>query len=177
MLKVKLVVATLGLAMILPMAPTLRAQAPAAPIPLQILTAKKVFISNAGGALDPKLWSGGTAQPYNELYASIKSWEQYEIVATPENADIILQISYANPITEVIDHSLCVGNCAKYSPQFRLALLDPKTSIDLWTITEKLQAVDRNHRSADTNLVAAIGNLVADLKALTAQSASANVAK
>jgi hypothetical protein len=50
--------------------------------------------------------------------------------------------------------------------------LDPKTSIDLWTITEKLQEVDKNHRSLDTNLVAAIGNLVADLKTLTVQSAT-----
>ena len=67
MLKVRLAVASLGLAMILPAASTLFAQtasvAPAAPIPSQILTAKKVFISNAVSEIDPKIWSGGLAQP------------------------------------------------------------------------------------------------------------------
>ncbi len=171
MLKVRMVVVFLGLAILLPAASTLFAQAAtAAPIPSQILTAKKVFISNAVSEIDPKIWTGGAARPYNELYAAIKIWEQYEIVATPGNADIVLQISYANPVIEVFDH--CLGDCSRNSPQFRLVLLDPKTSIDLWTITEKLQEVDKNHRSLDTNLVAAIGNLVADLKTLTVQSAT-----
>jgi len=169
MLKLKLLVPFIGLAMI-PSA-VLPAQAPVAPLPAQILTAKKVFISNAVSEIDLKTWSGGSAQPYNEFYAAIQSWGHYEIVATPGNADLILRLGYFNPITGVIDHSLCVNNCAVYSPQIRLELLDPKTSIDLWTIAEKLPAVDKNHRSADANLVVAIGSLVSDLKVLTAQPA------
>jgi hypothetical protein len=52
MLKVRLVVMSLAIAMMLPLVSVLQAQAPAAPIPSQILTAKKVFISNAGAFID-----------------------------------------------------------------------------------------------------------------------------
>jgi len=102
MLKVRLVVASIGLAILLPATSTLFAQAasvaPAAPIPSQILTAKKVFISNAVSGIDPKIWSGGPAQPYNELYAAIKSWGRYELVGDPAAADLVFEQS-----TEVRD--------------------------------------------------------------------------
>ena len=78
MLKVRLAVASLGLAMILPAASTLLAQTasvmPAAPLPSQILTAKKVFISNA---------DAGTMDNYNQFYAAIKTWGRYELVSAP----------------------------------------------------------------------------------------------
>jgi hypothetical protein len=165
-----LAVAFLGIAVLFSTVPALIAQtteSPAAPRPSQIVSAKKVFISNAGG--DTVFWSGELDRPYNEFYAAIKSWGRYEIVLAPADADMILQISSSSPITGVIDHALCVSNCATYSPQFRLALLDSKTQIVLWAVTEKQQAVDKKHRSAEENFQDAIGKLVGDLKALTAQ--------
>jgi hypothetical protein len=174
MLKVRLAVVSLGLAILLPAATTLFAQttvqAPAAPIPAQILNAKKVFVANAGGGLDPKLWSEGPAQPYNELYATIKSSEQYQLAASTADADLVLQISYADPLTDV-GGTKDSGSVSSNTPQLKLALLDPKTGIVLWTFSEKTSTAHlvkgRDHALAD-----AINKLVSDLKALTAQPAA-----
>jgi hypothetical protein len=175
MLKTRFFVMSLVFAAMLSTNACLLAQATAAttaaPLPSQILTAKKVFISNAGG--NTVFWSGAITRPYNEFYAAIQNWGRYEIAAGPADADLVLQISYSDPITGVIDHTLCVSNCASYSPQFKLVLLDTKTQTVLWTFTEKLQAVDKKHRSAEDNFEDAIGKLVGDLKALTAQLAAA----
>ncbi len=166
MLKVRLAGATLGIAMIFCTIPALRAQAPTAPIPAQILTAKKVFISNAGGGLDPKLWSGGPAQPYNELYAAIRSSGQYQLVATPAEADLVLQISYADPLTDV-GGSKESGSVSSTTPQLKLVLLDPKTSIALWTLNGKTSTTHMQ-KGRDQALSDSIGTLVDNLKALTA---------
>ncbi len=58
-----------------------------APLPAQIFTAKKVFVSNGGGdTLD--YYSGGPDRAYNELYAALKGWRRYELVATPADAEL-----------------------------------------------------------------------------------------
>jgi len=47
-----------------------------APIPAQIVAAKKVFIANGGGddpGMPDPLFSGGSDRPYNQFYASLKS--------------------------------------------------------------------------------------------------------
>src|SRR6267378_3015412 len=51
-----------------------------APLPAQIYTARKVFLSNAG---DETLgdFSGGPDRAYNQLYAALKGWGRYEVVA------------------------------------------------------------------------------------------------
>jgi hypothetical protein len=170
MLKVRLVVASLGLAMILPILPALQAQtadAPAAPLPSQIVTAKRVFISNAGGELYPGFWSGGPSRTYNEFYAATKSWGRYELVAAPVDADLVLQISYADPIMLVAS-----GSSVNFL-QFRLELIDPKTHIVLWTINEQAKAMGGLQKSRDKEFEGALNKLVDDLKALTAQPTAA----
>jgi hypothetical protein len=49
---------------------------PLAPIPSQILAAKKIFIANRGGdevLFDSPQYSGGPDRLYNEFYAAMKS--------------------------------------------------------------------------------------------------------
>jgi len=79
-----------GLAMPLLSGPIASAQqkksAPPAPIPAQILAAKKVFIANGGGDeshTEEVSYSGGPGRAYNEFYAAMKTWGHYELVATP----------------------------------------------------------------------------------------------
>jgi hypothetical protein len=179
MSKVRLAVATLGLAMILPAASALLAQtasvAPAAPLPSQILTAKKAFISNAGGELDPRLWSGGPAQLYNQLYAAIKSSGQYQLVAAPADADLVIEVSFADPTTGV-SGSKESGCSSSSAPQLDLVLRDPKTNVVLWTISEKT-SIAHMQKGRDQALADSIGSLIADLKALAAQPTDPNVAK
>lgn len=59
--------------------------APDAPVPPQILVAKKVFIANAGGdqmTPDDPSFSGGPDRAYNQFYAAIKSWGRFSIVGS-----------------------------------------------------------------------------------------------
>jgi hypothetical protein len=161
MLKVRLAVLSIGFAMLLPLVPALQAQAPAAPIPSQIFTAKKVFISNAGVETD---WN------YNEFYAAIKGWGRYELVAAPADADLVLEISISSQITGV-NGSKESGCDSSSVSRFKLTLLDPKERIVLWTLAETIRPYARQ-KSVEKNTDDAIDKLVSDLKALTAQPAA-----
>jgi hypothetical protein len=153
MLKARLAIATLGLAMTLSNSVALLAQTadvPAAPLPSQITAAKKVFISNAGV---------GIGNTYNEFYAAIKSWGRYELVAAPVDADLALEIS------------LFSGSDASL-PHLKLVLLDTKTRIALWAFSEPMQPYARQ-KTGEKNKQDAMNKLVDDLKSLTTQPTTA----
>ena len=68
-------------------------------MPAQIGAAQKIFISNAGGAsletvIDETVFNGGPDRPYNEFYAAMKSWGRFEVVSSPADADLVLEISW-----------------------------------------------------------------------------------
>jgi hypothetical protein len=166
MLRIRLLILSIPLAMTLLVVPSLEAQnapeAAPAPLPSQIITARKAFISNAGGEIPSYRWSGGSTRTYNQFYAAIKSWGRYELVAVPADADLVLEISFANPIytTEKISSD---------DPQFRLVLLDPKTHILLWTLTKRVPEKRGFQKSRDRDFDESLVSLVNDLKMLTVQ--------
>ena len=168
MLKVRLAVLSFGIAMMLPLIPALQAQAPAAPIPSQILTAKKVFISNAGGGFESSIWSGDSSRTYNEFFAAVKAWGHFEIVGTPAQADLVLQIGNTITVSEG-------PPSVEFEPwpQIRLALIDPKTNIVLWALDKNLRHKMGLQKSRDKNYSDSLNSLVDDLKALTTQPALA----
>jgi len=154
MLKVRLAIASLGFAMILSPVAALFAQS--APLPSQIVAARKVFISNTGSGFDSNSWSGGPDRIYNEFYAAMKSWGRYELVSAPSDADLVLDVN-------VIRDSVVW--------QFKLEILDPKTRIVLWTQYEPIK-ITVSQKTRDKNFDDTINKLVEDLKALTAQPAA-----
>jgi hypothetical protein len=165
-MRVKLSILSTALALTLLAVPGLEAQqadetAPA-PLPSQIVTAKKVFISNAGGEIPSYRWSGGSSRTYNQFYAAIKSWGRYELVGAPADADLVLEISFVNPIYTKEEIS-------SDDPQFRLVLLDPKTHILLWTLTMRVPEKRGLQKSRDRDFDESLVSLVGDLKKLTAR--------
>ena len=156
MRKVQFVAASLCLAMMLQAVPALIAQTPAAPLPSQIVTAKKVFIANTGRGFDSSAWTGGHDRMYNQFYAAMNSWGRYELVSAPGDADLVLDVN-------VVHDSLAL--------ELELEILDPKTGIVLWTHYEPVKiAVSQKNR--DQNFDDTIYKLTADLKTLTAQPAT-----
>jgi hypothetical protein len=140
---------------ILALVPFLGAQTPAdppsGPIPSQILTGKKAFISNGGNATlnyAPNL-------AYDEFYLAMKTWGQYELVLAPADADLAFEITSANPV-------------GSNDPQVRMLILDPKTRVTLWACTEHIQGASRA-ATARKNFQLAISDLVEDVKRLMAQ--------
>jgi hypothetical protein len=99
------------------------ASSPDAPIPPQLSTAKKVFISNAGG--EP-LNDGKhrPLQPYNAFYATMKGWARFELVPTPADADLVLQVSVA------LSEPLIL----------RLTILDSRTQATLWELDQDIHS-------------------------------------
>ncbi len=132
-----------------------------APVPTQIAAAQKVFISNAGGesfetVFDETVFNGGPDRPYNEFYAAMKSWGRYEVVSSPADADLVLEISWA--LTDTGLRLPVLG-------QLRLVVIDPKTHVTLWNFTEYVRgALLLGNR--DKNFDQAMNTVVARMKAL-----------
>jgi hypothetical protein len=146
-----------------------------APLPAQIFTSKRVFISNAGGDTN-YLYSGGPDRLYNQFYASLQSWGRYQFVANPAESDLVLAVSFSNPFTGDKSQSgngstqPVVGRSVS-DPQFRLTIIDPGTRITLWTFTEHVQfALLQGNR--DKNFDQALVALVNDLKNVAGQPAA-----
>ncbi len=146
-----------------------------APLPAQILAAKKVFVANAGGDepwIDDGQFSGGSDRTYNQFYAAMKTWGRYELVGAPADADLLFEIEFTvPPIAGEASHTNTIAG-RPYDPQFRLVIRDPKTNALLWSFTEHAAwAILQGNR--DKNFDQALAKIVGDVQALSA-SAEAN---
>jgi hypothetical protein len=149
-----LILATFG------MAQQKKAATPA-PLPTQILSAKRIFISNSPGdfAPDGDFGDYGPYRPYNDFYASFKDWGYYELVSRPADADLVFEIQFVErPVASNTN-----------SPQFLLTIVDPKTRIPLWWIAQTIQRGNRASTS-EKNYEQAMANLVDDVKKLATPS-------
>jgi hypothetical protein len=126
---------------------------PAAPIPIQILTGKKVFISNGESTGDTAFRVSNLT--YNAFYANMKNWGRYELVPAPAEADLVFDPSF------VLDFE------GVNRLRLRLVILDPKTHIALWTIIEPVQSWARES-TGRKNFDQAMAKLVDGVKKLTA---------
>jgi hypothetical protein len=135
----------------------------AAPVPGLITSARKIFIANMGAdnfsqnafkrLQDP-------ARPYNAFYAEMKSWNHYEIVDSPADAELIFEIAFSAPI---------VGegqSAVAYGPEFNLAILDAKTHIRLWTLAGPVDGAFRK-ATFEKNRSKGMSLLMEDLKKLS----------
>jgi hypothetical protein len=159
----------IGLVAGLIVVPALGGQQPkesaAAPVPAQIVSARKVFIANAGADLAAQAAfkrAGDPDQAYNRFYAAMQTWGRYVLVSTPAEADLVFEIRFAAP--RYYD-----GTLAVYDPQFGLSILDAKTHFVLWSLAEPVEGAFRKAtwlKNFDHGLSA----LMDDLKKLSAPS-------
>ena len=140
--------------------------APVAPIPAQIITARKVFIANGGvdaTSLTAFRRAKEPREPYNQFYIAMKRWGRYEVVGAPGEADLVLQLSFSAPISD------CVKSTS-YQPQLTLLIFDTQTHFRLWTFTEPVQGAFLKS-TWDKNVEKGIGSLIEDLMQLVAEHA------
>jgi hypothetical protein len=147
-----------------------------APVPQAILAAKNIFLSNAGAdsGLFPHPFSGGPERAYNQLYAAVKGMGRYELVGSPAEADLVLELRLFAP------NGPANANKQKGAsdplPMFRLVVYDAKTHYVLWALTESIDsaALQKTH---DRNFDEALTNLANDFKAIgTSASATSTTA-
>jgi len=126
---------------------------PTAPIPTQVLTGKKVFISNSESTAD--IIFGVPNLTYNVLYDHMKNWGKYELVPVPADADLIFNINYVILLNQ----------------QLRLVVFDPKTHAVLWTFAESVEPWNRQ-ATGRKNFDQTMSKLVDDVRKLTTPPAA-----
>jgi hypothetical protein len=134
-----------------------------APVPIQIAAAHTVFVVNNGADANFPI----TAQDaYNEVYSALQDWGHFQLVSSPDQADLVFQLRDIAPVTGVTGYRSDVY--AINSPAFQLAIKDPKTNVTLWTITSPVQITGRRTvRARWLNI--AITNLITRVKVLANQ--------
>jgi hypothetical protein len=132
-------------------------QPSAAPVPTAIFSAKTVFISNTSG----QSWLAANLRDlaYSEFYAAMKDWGRYQLVSSPADADLVIEIRLAYT--------------ASNPRSLRATVRDPKTRTILWAFTEYDQPAARAATDRK-NFDQAMAALVNDLKQLTASAPTAN---
>lgn len=132
-------------------------------IPTQIAAAKKVFIANAGGdqlTEDDPIFTGGPDRAYNQFYAAMKNWGRFNIVGSPAEADLLLEIR-----EEVLIGSLGGKAGGFATPIFHLEIRDPKTDALLWGFHIHFQ-FGAGQANSDRNFDQVVNRLVMNLRAL-----------
>jgi hypothetical protein len=130
------------------------------PVPEQIVSAKTVFLSNAGSEAN-----NISERAYTALHDGLVQWKHYQPVATPAAADLILELRYTAPLSNI---NVSNGSSfpPNYNPRFQLTIRDRATAVILWSLTE-FPFGTRKQTFEETN-DNAVNALLADLKALAA---------
>ncbi len=143
----------------------------AAPVPSIIASAQRVFISNAGsdsyGSVSyspPDTYTGGPNRFYNQFYAAMKSWGRFTLTDSPTDAEVVYEVRFTSPV--VNQTSQGIGDFI-YDPQLNLRLLEPRTRVILWSLTEHI-APARTASGANKNFDSAVARMVARVKGLLA---------
>jgi hypothetical protein len=121
--------------------------------------------ANAGGdemTGDDPIFNGGPGRAYNEFYAAMKSWGRFEIVNSPADADLLLEIrQYVSAVTPTGRGS------SSFIPQFGLKIRDPKTNAILWGFNVHSQ-FGAGQADSDRNFSSAVGRLATEVRILVA---------
>jgi len=148
---------------------TSSATAASAPVPAQIFSAKKVFISNASALGETP--SGVADLTYNEFYADIKDWGRYEIVSAPVDADLVFEIRFTSEIgaKNVVNELAALRRIFSFAWLFLIPKRAPSCGPSRRACPKRPIV-----RPAEKKIDDAMTAIVNDVKKLTSQPAAAN---
>src|SRR4051812_42488140 len=144
------------------------AQTIPAPVPNQFLAATRMFISNSGSETYGSesyfrltRFDGGPDRFYNQFYNAMKAWGRYELTGSPAEADVVGEVRFTSPVVE--QNAVLVGDQSHsdpvFDPQLHLTILDPKSRVPLWSLTEHIQP-GRGREADNKNFDQAVARLV-----------------
>jgi hypothetical protein len=149
---------------------------PPAPIPSQIISAKRIFIANAGednGSTSQPAFNGDIDRTYNQFYAAMKTWGHYQLADSPADADLLFEIELDTPQAgreAANNDTLCRSY---YDPHFHLVIRDAKNNALLWAFTEHVQNaclqsnLDKNFDQAMERIVAGVQRICSSVAPVT----------
>ena len=124
---------------------------PAGPVPVQIFSAHKVFISNGEGT--GVIWPPNLV--YDAFYAGMKSWGKFELTSTPTDADLVFEVRYFD------------GTYPHPSEYVQVLIYDPKTRVTPWHFRKQLLGWNRPE-TGRKNFESDMSALVNDVKEVAA---------
>jgi hypothetical protein len=128
----------------------------------RLLSAKNIYIADDGA---DQHFPGSSYEAAHAFAASLRTWGRYNLVSTPAQADVVLQIRSGIHTSYVADTDDNYGSYV-YHPYFRLTIAEPDTLDPLWVITVPVLTGRRKGDKADLFNVSA-GTLTSQLKLLT----------
>jgi hypothetical protein len=139
-----------------------RKDVPTAPLPAVVANAKKIFLSNGGGS----------NLAYDSFYSEMKQWGKYEIVGSPEEAELIVELAYKVEragtrvwsSTNTYDGTTQVHSAQIVDPQLTLTIFDAKTKNSLWSEVDH-RRLARREKNREKEIINSADRLVGDLKA------------
>jgi hypothetical protein len=136
------------------------------PVPPAIVTAKKIFVSNAGSdsGLFPHPFSGDPDRAYDQFYGAMKAANRWELVEDPAQANLVLELRLTAPYGP--SNADKEKGASDPLPMFRLVVYDARTHYVLWALTEAIGPANLQ-KTHDHNFDLALGELVQDFKALS----------
>lgn len=150
---------------LLSLAPALSAKTrkdvPPAPLPTAIVNAHKVFLSN----------KGGSDLAYDAFYQAMKDWGKYQVVGSPNDAELIIELSYdvVHEGTRVWSATNTYNNTTQvYSrqiidPQLILTIYDAKTKNSLWSTIDH-RRLARLEKNREKEMINSAERLVGELQ-------------
>jgi hypothetical protein len=141
-----------------------RKDIPPAPLPTAIVNAHKVFLSN----------KGGSDLAFDAFYQAMKGWGKYELVGSPNDADLIVELSYEvvqeGPrvwsTTNTYNNTTQVHSRQVTDPELILTIYDAKTRNSLWSTIDhrRLAALQKNR---EKEMINSAERLVEELRSRT----------
>jgi hypothetical protein len=137
---------------------------PLAPLPAAIINAKKAFLTNGGGS----------DLAYDAFYAKMKEWGKYEVVGSPEEADLIIELAYRVEhggtrvwsSTNTYDGTTQVHSAQIVDPQLFLTIYDAKSKDSLWSTIDH-RRLARREKNREKETINSAERLVEELQTRT----------
>jgi hypothetical protein len=131
-----------------------------AQMPSAVVNVQKIFIAN----------SGNSPVTYHAFCEGMRDWGKYEIVASSDEADLIVELSYRD--ADKYAPSWSVGNAfaatqpsreKKLDPQVIVTIYDSKRNEPLWSATDYQKRAKRE-KNRQKEAIRSVQHLIGDLE-------------
>jgi hypothetical protein len=138
-----------------------RKDIPAAPLPQVIVTAHTVFLSNGGGS----------DLAFDAFYSEMKKWGKYRIVGSPDNAELIVELSYRVEdlgtrvwsSVNTYNNTTQVHSREIIDPKLILTIYDARTKNSLWATIDH-RRLARLQKNREKEMINSAERLVEELR-------------
>lgn len=137
---------------------------PAAPLPAIVVNAQKAFLTNGGGS----------DLAYDAFYAKMKEWGKYNIVGSPDEADLIIELAYRVEhggtrvwsSTNTYNGTTQVHSAQIVDPELMLTIYDAKSKNSLWSTIDH-RRLARREKNREKETIKSAERIVDELRART----------